>query len=156
MNIRLATVKDASLIAGLFQVIQSWHAKTYPEAFFPNPDPADLAAHFHDRLAQPDVTCFLALFQDQAAGYALCSRQSRGLTIFSPPVSRLMIDHIAVLPQAQRQGCGAALLKAARDLAKDEGHDEILLDTWHANQAAHAFFRANGFAPRRMLFHAKA
>jgi hypothetical protein len=32
--------------------------------------------------------------------------------------------------------------------------DEILLDTWEANHAAHAFFRAEGFAPRRMLFRA--
>jgi hypothetical protein len=29
-----------------------------------------------------------------------------------------------------------------------------MLDTWEANHAAHAFFRAAGFAPRRMLFRA--
>ena len=65
-----------------------------------------------------------------------------------------MIDHIAVAPEARRQGQGGALLAVARQLARDLHADEILLDTWEANTDAHAFFRANGFEPRRMLFRA--
>ena len=65
-----------------------------------------------------------------------------------------MIDHVAVAPEARRQGHGRALLHAARDLARDLAVDEILLDTWEANTSAHAFFRAEGFSPRRMLFRA--
>jgi ribosomal protein S18 acetylase RimI-like enzyme len=67
-----------------------------------------------------------------------------------------MIDHIAVAPEARRQGQGRALLQAARDLAVDLNVDEIMLDTWDANTDAHAFFRAAGFSPRRMLFRATA
>jgi GNAT superfamily N-acetyltransferase len=48
----------------------------------------------------------------------------------------------------------ARCLQAARDLARDLQVDEILLDTWDANTQAHAFFRAMGFSPRRMLFRA--
>ena len=51
------------------------------------------------------------------------------------------IDHIAVAPDARRQGQGRALLDAARALARDLEADEILLDTWEANHDAHAFFR---------------
>jgi ribosomal protein S18 acetylase RimI-like enzyme len=65
-----------------------------------------------------------------------------------------MIDHIAVAPEARRQGNGRALLAAARALARDEQRDEVLLDTWEGNHEAHAFFEANGFSVRRMLYRA--
>ena len=72
-----------------------------------------------------------------------------------PGVRRLLVDHIGVAPEARRQGMGRALLGAARGLASELDCAEILLDTWEANHAAHAFFAANGFAVRRMLFHAQ-
>ncbi|MEZ5798534.1 MAG: GNAT family N-acetyltransferase [Paracoccaceae bacterium] len=153
--IRRATPHDAAEVARLNAHVQGWHAAHYPEAFHPAPDPATpgfaaLTAHFRDRLAEPGTTCLLA--GDPALGYALCSLQDRPPSLFSPAVRRLMVDHIAVAPQARRQGIGAALLAAARALARDLAVDEVLLDTWAANTEAHAFFAANGFAPRRMLY----
>lgn len=150
--IRRATPADAATLARLNTNVQTWHAAHYPEAFFPNPDPDALTAWFVDRLAEPACTAFLA--GDPATGYALCQLQTRERSIFSPGYRRLMVDHIAVAPEARRQGQGRALLQAARQLARDLQADEILLDTWEANTDAHAFFRANGFQPRRMLFRA--
>ena len=150
--IRRATPADAATLARLNTHVQTWHAAHYPEAFFPNPDPDALTAWFVDRLADPACTAFLA--GDPATGYALCQLQTRERSIFSPGYRRLMVDHIAVAPEARRQGQGRALLQAARQLARDLQADEILLDTWEANTDAHAFFRANGFQPRRMLFRA--
>ena len=152
MTPRRATPDDAATLARLNAHVQGWHAAHYPEVFFPNPDPQALAAWFTDRLADPDCTAFLT--GDPATGYALCQLQTRAASIFSPPVRRLMIDHIAVAPEARRQGQGRALLEAARDLARSLTVDEILLDTWDANREAHAFFRAAGFEARRMLFRA--
>ena len=150
--IRRATPADAATLARLNTHVQTWHAAHYPEAFFPNPDPDAMTAWFDDRLADPACTAFLA--GDPATGYALCQLQTRERSIFSPGYRRLMVDHIAVAPEARRQGQGRALLQAARQLARDLRADEILLDTWEANTNAHAFFRANGFQPRRMLFRA--
>ena len=150
--IRRATPADAATLARLNTHVQTWHAAHYPEAFFPNPDPDAMTAWFDDRLADPACTAFLA--GDPATGYALCQLQTRERSIFSPGYRRLMVDHIAVAPEARRQGQGRALLQAARQLARDLQADEILLDTWEANTDAHAFFRANGFQPRRMLFRA--
>ena len=152
MTPRRATPADAATLARLNAHVQGWHAAHYPEVFFPNPDPQALTAWFSDRLADPDCTAFLT--GDPATGYALCQLQTRAASIFSPPVRRLMIDHIAVAPEARRQGQGRALLEAARDLARSLTVDEILLDTWDANRDAHAFFRAAGFEARRMLFRA--
>jgi ribosomal protein S18 acetylase RimI-like enzyme len=147
---RRATLDDAATLARLNAHVQGWHAAHYPEAFFPNPDPKALAAYFRDRLSDPDCTAFLT--GDPALGYALCQLQTRDLSLFSPAIRRLMIDHIAVAPEARRQGHGRALLEAARHLARDLNADEILLDTWDANTDAQAFFRSAGFTPRRMLF----
>jgi ribosomal protein S18 acetylase RimI-like enzyme len=150
--IRRATPADAATLARLNAHVQGWHAAHYPEAFFPDPDPVALTAWFADRLADPACTAFVT--GEPALGYALCTLQTRDLSIFSPPVRRLMIDHIAIAPKARREGHGRALLDAARHLARDLNVDEILLDTWEGNHEAHAFFRAAGFAPRRMLFRA--
>ncbi|WP_103257181.1 GNAT family N-acetyltransferase [Tabrizicola aquatica] len=152
MTPRRAGPQDAAVLARLNAHVQGWHAAHYPESFYPAPDPAALTAHFADRLADPAVTAFLV--GDPAVGYALCSLQAREQSLFSPAVRRLMIEHVAVAPEARRQGLGRALLRAARGLARDLHVDEILLDTWEANHAAHDFFRAEGFSPRRMLFRA--
>lgn len=150
--IRRATAQDVAALVRLNAHLQAWHATHYPDSFFPDPDPAALAAWFAERLADPACTAFLA--GEPAAGYGLCSLQTRAASPFSPGYRRLMIDQIAVAPEARRQGLGRALLDAARQLARDLGAEEILLDTWEGNTEAHAFFRANGFAPRRMLFRA--
>ena len=152
MTPRRATPEDAATLARLNAHVQGWHAEHYPEAFFPNPDPKALTAYFVDRLSDPACTAFLT--GDPATAYALCQLHIRETSVFSPGYRRLMIDHIAVAPEARRKGQGRALLQAARTLARDLNVDEILLDTWEANTEAHAFFRAAGFTPRRMLFRA--
>lgn len=152
MTLRRAGPGDAATLARLNAHLQAWHTAHYPESFLPDPDPKALAAHFAARLADPAVTVFLA--RDPPVGYALCSLQAREASIFSPAIRRLLVEHVAVAPEARRQGHGRALLQAARTLAREQRVDEILLDTWEANHAAHAFFRAEGFFPRRMLFRA--
>lgn len=152
MTPRRATPADAAVLARLNAHVQGWHAAHYPEAFFATPDPQALTAYFADRLADPACTAFLT--GDPATGYALCQLHAREASVFSPGYRRLMIDHIAVAPEARRQGQGRALLEVAKALARDLRADEILLDTWDANTDAHAFFRAAGFTPRRMLFRA--
>ena len=152
MTPRRAMPEDATTLARLNAHVQSWHAAHYPEAFFPNPDQKALTDYFADRLSDPACTAFLT--GEPATGYALCQLQTRETSIFSPGYRRLMVDHIAVAPEARRLGQGRALLQAAKDLARELQADEIMLDTWEANHDAHAFFRAAGFKPRRMLFRA--
>ncbi len=150
--IRRAGPADAATLATLNAHVQGWHAAAYPDVFHADPDPQGLLAWAADRLADPACTVFLT--GEPPIGYALCQVQARAASVFSPAIRRLLVDHIAVAPEARRQGHGRALLAAARALARDLAVDEILLDTWAANHAAQAFFRAAGFQPRRMLFRA--
>ena len=150
--IRRATAEDAATLARLNVHVQSWHAAHYPKVFHARPDPAAVQAYFQDWLANPTSAIFLT--GNPAVGYAACTLQFREPSLFSHGIRRLMVDHIAVAPEVRRQGHGRALLEAARQLARDQLAEEILLDTWEANTEAHAFFRAAGFSPRRMLFRA--
>lgn len=152
MTPRRASVADAATLASLNAHVQGWHAAHYPEAFVTAPDPEGLVGWFAGRLAEPAWFAFLA--GDPAVGYALCQLQERPASVFSPAVRRLLVEHVAVAPGARRQGHGRALLLAARGLGRSLGVDELLLDTWEANHAAHAFFRSEGFTVRRMLFRA--
>jgi len=153
MTLRRASPGDAVTLARLNADVQGWHAGQYPDAFHANPDPDALVAYFADRLEDPACTAFL--IGDPALGYVLCAEQTRAASVFSPAIRRLLIEHVAVAAEARRQGYGRVLLRAARDLARALEVDEILLDTWEGNEGAHAFFRSEGFLPRRMLFRAK-
>ncbi len=125
---------------------------TTPTCSSPARIPRNCGAYFVARLADPTCTAFLT--GTPPAGYTLCALQRREGSLFSPPVRHLLIDHIAVVSDACRQSHGSALLRAARELAGEVEIDEILLDTWEANRYAHAFFQAEGFSVRRMLFRA--
>lgn len=152
--IRRAQPEDAAVLARLNAHVQAWHAEHYPETFHAHPDPASLTTWFEGRLSEPGCTAFLA--GEPPQGYVLCTLQAREASVFSPAIRRLMVDHVAVAPEARRRGLGRVLLTAARALARDLKADEITLDTWEANHAAQAFFRAEGFVPIRMLFRDKA
>jgi len=45
----------------------------------------------------------------------------------------LQIEHIAVYPNAQRRGVGAALMNQADKLARELGVSKIQLDSWDFN-----------------------
>ena len=105
--IRRATPADAATLARLNAHVQGWHAAQYPEAFFPNPDPVALTAYFADRLADSACTAFVT--GDPALGYALCALQTRDTSVFSPGYRRLMIDQIAVVPEARATPNGRSI-----------------------------------------------
>lgn len=61
------------------------------------------------------------------------------------------INDMAVLPQFQRRGVGAALLEAAMRRARRLGLNALYANTARANDQARAFYMASGFAANEML-----
>ena len=49
----------------------------------------------------------------------------------------------------QRRGIGSQLLTAVRRIAQDDQIETLVLDVWHFNQVAHAFYRLMGFHDTR-------
>jgi len=60
-----------------------------------------------------------------------------------------LIDQLAVMSSARRQGVATLLSAAAIEIAKIEGCSEVLLDVLEFNKEARAFYEANGFKAYR-------
>jgi len=151
--VRRATPRDAGRLSLLLPAVHDWHAARYPDVFLPNPDPVRVTEHFAKLAEDPNVSILLS--GDPPCAYAVCILQDRPAGLVTHPWRRLLIDQVATDPDHRREGHGRALFDAARNLARDLGCDEIVLDTWGDNIEAHAFFRAMGFAPQRHLFARK-
>lgn len=66
--------------------------------------------------------------------------------IGSCPPESFYIHSLAVIPGAERQGVGLALLAAAAELAAAQALDTVSLHVWDGNAAAAALYRKLGFA----------
>lgn len=144
--IRPATHDDMDALMRLNAVVQGWHAEHYPEVFRPDPDADQMRAFFVEML-QSDG-CHI-LISDDHAGYLFARHHAGKTTPYGRKLPELHIEHIAVLPERQRDGIGRALMAAAEDLARDQGCKRLTLDTWAANIDAHAMFHAVGMTPLR-------
>lgn len=58
----------------------------------------------------------------------------------------LLINDMAVLPQFQRRGVGAALIEASMKRAQQLNLNTLYVNVQRANEQARAFYRASGFA----------
>lgn len=61
------------------------------------------------------------------------------------------IDQLAVIPEAQGQGVGRALLRAAISVARSAGFPEVDLSTGQANERALSLYTREGFEVTRKL-----
>jgi len=61
------------------------------------------------------------------------------------------VDHLAVVPAAQGQGLGRALLRAAVNAARDAGFGEVDLSTGQTNERALSLYTSEGFEPIRRV-----
>ena len=57
------------------------------------------------------------------------------------------IHHLAVHPQARRDGVATALMDAAKAHGAKQGITLLILDVWDFNVAARAFFSRYGLVP---------
>ena len=127
--------------------VQGWHAAHYPEVFFARPGPRRPARLFRRPACRPRLHRLPG--RRPAAGlcalHACRPREPSHLLARHPAPDgrpyRRRPRGPASGPWPGASGCRTRTWPASL-LA-----DEILLDTWEANHDAHAFFRADGFAP---------
>jgi len=148
MKIRLATAEDVDMLVGLNADVQKLHADAMPHLFKQPSDLGSLAADFRDRiLADADGSTFIVEDEDQAMGYIYIRIVRRPENAYTYAQNLIYIDQISVTPASQGKGCGRALMAAVFDLARSQGIDRVVLDTWAFNTPAHGFFERMGFKP---------
>jgi len=77
-------------------------------------------------------------------------------TPFTRALTALHIQHLVVDTDFRSQGVGQALLARAEQEAKRRECDVLQLACWSFNQAAQAFFTANGFEPYQVRMTRRA
>lgn len=143
--VRRAEPGDAAVVTALNAHVQRLHVDAEPERFTPH-DPVAVQEFFADRLSDAGLL-WLAEVGGRPVGYLYAELVLRPAGPFTAAVGAVHVHHLAVLPEARRHGAGAALLAAADAHARAHGVEELLLESWVFNEAAHAFFRRQGFVP---------
>lgn len=147
IRVREATTADAALIASLNEHVQALHARLLPNRFKPPQRGTFTAVDAVELLGKAENTIYIALVDAEPAGYAYIELQRRPESPYAFAHDQVYLHHISVSPNYQRRGIGTALMSAISAVAKARGSGRIALDVWTANEAARAFFRAQGFLP---------
>lgn len=149
IEIRLASVDDAPLLAELNDLVHSVHALNRPDIFRSDPAPSEVAPIFASHLAREDIQVFIAYSSDRPVGYAMMLLIERSGDALMQPRAFAVLEHLAVAFTAIRMGVGTALVDAVRTTAKNAGCSRLLTEVWDFNQEASAFYQAAGFTPMR-------
>lgn len=134
MQVREATGSDGAAIRRINA--RSLGYSDYPE---------DKAQHdFEYLLASSFYRIFVAEIDGKVVGYV---NGSDYCTAYMPPMKNLMA--LAVLPECQGKGCGAALLAKAEEWAKEDGCQGVRLVSGYNRTGAHAFYESQGYTMRK-------
>ncbi len=145
--IRSIASDEAALLVPLCEVVQDLHRQHRPDIFTPPAADGDVIAYFKDWMNRPGVTVLLAEQGGLAVGYLLFEVQERPGTALSQPMQRGFLQHIAVLPDWQRQGIGRALIARMKDLLRQEGVGRWATSYWCFNAASAALMEQAGATP---------
>ncbi|MBG0814221.1 GNAT family N-acetyltransferase [Planomonospora sp. ID82291] len=151
--VRPATPGDAALLAELNRHVHDIHVAHRPDLFRENPSAEDLTAGFRERIDDGSFRIFIAELPDvPAAGYAMAAVHRRAAGVLTAEDAFIVLEHLAVAPQATRRGVGTALLDAVREAGREAGCRRFVTEVWDFNTEALAFYEAAGFSPMRRLF----
>jgi GNAT superfamily N-acetyltransferase len=150
-KIKAAQTSDLADLVDLNNAIQRQHADGYPNDFRHPTDRAEVREFFAHRLDHEDHEVLIVRsVAGLAIGYFWHEVKRSQPNPFSKPKTRLLIHHVFVRPSHRRQGIADALFDKAHEAATALGVDEISLNTWASNSAAHKFFARQGFEALRI------
>jgi ribosomal protein S18 acetylase RimI-like enzyme len=157
--VRAARESDLDAVIALDDIVRELHAALYPEDFALQADRDAVKARFAALLHETGHALIVAEADGAVAGqnrgvvgYAWTELQIRPPSPFYNRRDRIYVHHLAVAPQARRQGVAAALFHHIEQRAAAQGVADVYLESWAANKAAHAFFAAQGFTHLKYMF----
>jgi GNAT superfamily N-acetyltransferase len=130
---------EAETVARLLVEFRNHNGKDWPS------DNAMLAV-VERLIEQPDVEYLLACADDDSPPSGVCQLRFR-LSVWTAAPD-CWLEDLFVEESARGRGCGAALVEAALERARERGCRRVELDTNEENDVALALYRRLGFSER--------
>ncbi len=143
MHYRAATLSDLEAVLAVVEELASEQVAVGSRI-----DPAGSSEAFRDRLARQivDGGVIVAEEADELVGLVTFSRLSDALTRTE---SVGIVQYLYVDPERRRTGIGETLLRRAEEALTDAGVAVVELEVLAENEAALAFYEANGYGQHR-------
>lgn len=133
-------------VADLNIVVQSIHAREFPNIFKSNVDKSKIIEDFSEVISDNSQYLFVACDEsDSVLGYAWAQYYERGESNLVYGAKVLYLNHICVQPNLVGKGIGSALVEHVESLGKSLGIDMLVLEVWCFNDVANEFFLKEGF-----------
>jgi ribosomal protein S18 acetylase RimI-like enzyme len=129
-TIRKVTSQDLAKIVELNGEIQRQHVTAYPDDFLSPTNPRDVNDFFEGILGDETHVVFLVTKGIEIAGYLWFQIQQAHPNPFKKARDQLLVHHILVSSQYQRQGAAKLLLEHVQAFAQSGCIGEIVLDSW--------------------------
>ncbi len=146
MNIRLATIQDAEVLAKIgrqsFYEAFANHPKNHPDDMKIYMDEAFSVETISAELSEKDAVWFVAEVENEVVGYAKLKTNSREHIITGE--NPIELCRLYNLQKFIGQGIGKALMLKCLEFAKENGHDTFWLGVWEYNYNAQKFYTKFG------------
>jgi len=144
MEISEAVPEDAEAIGRLHALVHelhvnhlAWHFKTIVAQ--------RLREIAKENIQKDDTYSFVARVDGKIVGYVIGVLRKLPESVFAKEYNYMYLDQIAVDPAFQRKAVGRKLIIALTNCARQNGLDQVVLDTWEFNDKARCFFQSMGF-----------
>jgi ribosomal protein S18 acetylase RimI-like enzyme len=145
IQIRNAGDNDMDALFGLFEQVQSIHAKAEPE-FFRRPERDDFFERFFEGVMNdPEQNLVVACIGGNPVGFCQYFLGTRPKNLYQPDRRFAYIHGLAVSKEYRRRGCATALIGYVKEQAKNQDITLLGLDFWSFNNAARICFANAGF-----------
>ena len=148
MRIERIGPDQAGRLVPLNAVVQSLHAERRPDIFRAAPASASVARLFHDLLERDSHFALIAMSEAGAdLGYVFCEVLDTAEDALTHRRLRGVLHHVAVLPEARRQGVAIEMIRAAKREFRSAGAREWTASYHVWNDASAALMRRAGLEP---------
>ena len=144
MKIRDALESDLGSIAELLLIVHRLHVSAHPRTY--REMSHEIAVAFlADRMAEKDAYLRVAELDSDLFGYCSASiRSAPSIPLFQPR-RFVYVNEVVVQPESRMGGIERTLIADLKELARQDGVEEIELDVSHFNSGAKAFSKRQGF-----------
>ena len=144
MEIISANKTHLDILVSLNSEVQNLHVGFEP-GIFKTPSPNEIKTFFNNLLKKGNWKILISFDAEQPTGYISLQIGGHEEHPFCYSQKWLYIDHICVKKEFQKKGIGSLLIEAAKEYAKKQNINQIMLDVWRVNQNAINFFEKKGF-----------